>query len=153
MKSLVIALVFFAGGFTVGVYSLPLIQQQKLERPQISGLDMTGSRTGQFSSELAGSDWLHWGEGEVLLSDKHISLKQVSLAPGPDYRLYLLSRFAEDEAGFLAQKGTALEVGMIQHFSGDMQFALPSGTDIDQYQAVLVWCESFGQFITAAQLN
>jgi hypothetical protein len=28
---------------------------------------------------------------------------------------------------------------------------MPAGVDVSQYNAVIIWCETFGQFITSAR--
>jgi hypothetical protein len=72
------------------------------------------------------------------------------LAPGPDYKLYLVPDFVQDEAQFLALKHTALRVGDIKTFDGFL-VPLPPGVDLAASTTVLVWCEAFGQFISAAK--
>ena len=70
--------------------------------------------------------------------------------PGSDYRLYLSPKFVETEADFEALKSQMVEVGRVQTFENFM-VTLPGGIDPSEYSAAIVWCESFGQFITAAE--
>jgi hypothetical protein len=72
------------------------------------------------------------------------------LSPGPDYKLYLVPDFAEDEASFLTLKERSLRLGDVKTFDGFL-IDLPAGTDVNAYTTVLVWCETFGEFITAAK--
>ena len=72
------------------------------------------------------------------------------LAPGPDYRLYLSPRFVETESDFLQMKDRMQPVGPVRSF-GDQVLALPAGVDPSQFDSVIIWCEAFGQFITAAR--
>ncbi|RZI98974.1 MAG: hypothetical protein EOP39_25975, partial [Rubrivivax sp.] len=72
------------------------------------------------------------------------------LAPGPDYKLYLAPNFVETEADFLRLKHTMVRVGDVKTFT-NFVVPVPAGVDPSQFRAVIVWCESFGQFITAAQ--
>nr|MDJ0905922.1 DM13 domain-containing protein [Woeseiaceae bacterium] len=72
------------------------------------------------------------------------------LAPGPDYRLYLSPTFVETEADFEALKSSMVDIGPVRTFDNFM-VAVPTGIDPADYRAVIVWCESFGQFITAAE--
>ena len=71
------------------------------------------------------------------------------LAPGPDYKLYLSPEFVETEADFMRLKATMVRVGDVRTFDN---FFVPLPTTIEpaNYRAVIVWCESFSQFITAA---
>ena len=66
--------------------------------------------TGEFRRDLKGSDLLHWGEGTVSVSDTAVSLMG-SIAPGPDYKLYLAPEFVENEEQFLRVKEQALRLG------------------------------------------
>ena len=72
------------------------------------------------------------------------------LAPGPDYMVYLTNEFVEDEAGFEAIKDQARLIGPAKTFSGFL-LNVPEGVDVNAYTSVIVWCESFGEFITAAK--
>ncbi len=72
------------------------------------------------------------------------------IAPGPDYRLYLSRDFVETEAEFLRLKADMTQVGNINTFK-NFVVTVPAGIDVADYTAVIVWCESFDQFITAAR--
>lgn len=143
-------ILFFISGVAVGIYLLPLLIAEK---PPLASavLDIERSATfrGEFRSNLAGSDLLHWGEGEVFVTPASIAHRG-RLAPGPDYKLYLAPDFVEDEASFLAIKEKSLRIGDVRGFSGFM-LSVPAGVDVSQYTTVVIWCEGFGQFITAAK--
>ena len=72
------------------------------------------------------------------------------LAPGPDYKLYLSPEFVETEADFARLKGRMMRVGDVKTFD-NFVVRVPESVDISRYNTVIVWCESFGQFITAAK--
>jgi hypothetical protein len=105
--------------------------------------------TAEFTRDLKGSDFLHWGEGTVSVSPKQI-VHMGKLAPGPDYKLYLVPEFVEDEASFEAVKARSVQVGDVKTFDG-LILEVPEGVDIEAYDTVLIWCEAFGEFITAAK--
>ncbi|MBY5921551.1 DM13 domain-containing protein [Ferrimonas balearica] len=137
-------------GFAVGVYTLPILTAP--DSPELAQVQSTAQQAlyrGQFVRELADSDALHWGEGEVTLGPDAIAFEG-RLAPGPDYQLYLSPEFVETEADFNRLKSRMVRVGPVKTFEN---FIVPLTADLDpsQYRAVIVWCESFGQFITAAQ--
>jgi hypothetical protein len=137
-------------GFALGVYLLPILTAP--DAPDAAMLEeraQAASFTGTFTRDLEGSDFLHWGEGTVSLTQTEI-VHQGKLAPGPDYRLYLVPEFVEAEAQFEAVKEDALQLGEIKSFDGFL-VPLPEGTDLAAYTTVLVWCEAFGEFITAAK--
>jgi hypothetical protein len=105
--------------------------------------------TGQFKRDLKDSDSLHWGEGVVSIAPNAISLAG-KLAPGPDYKLYLSPEFVETEADFNRLKKSMARVGDVTTFE-NFVVAVPAGIEPAKYSAVVVWCEAFGQFITAAK--
>jgi len=142
-------LVFAAIGFAAGIYFLPILtapEGPSLEQMEMAKVD--AQYTGTFKRDLEGSDFLHWGEGEISVGKKFISL-QGKVAAGPDYKLYLSPKLVETEADFNALKSEMQVVGDIKTFEN---FVLPvgEGVDVDAYSAVIIWCESFGEFITAA---
>jgi hypothetical protein len=47
-------------------------------------------------------------------------------------------------------KPSMLRVGEVKTFKNFI-VKLPQGVDPSQYNSLIVWCETFGEFITAAQ--
>jgi len=105
--------------------------------------------TGQFKRDLKDSDALHWGEGIVSIAPAAISFAG-NLAPGPDYKLYLSPEFVETEADFNRLRKNMVRVGDVKSFK-NFVVPVPVSVDPTKYAAVIVWCETFGQFITAAK--
>lgn len=139
-----------AVGFALGVYFLPILTAPKAPDSAVLAQMAEDARfEATFTRDLEDSDFLHWGEGQISLSAERI-VHQGALAPGPDYKLYLLSEFVETEAAFEALKDSALQLGDIKTFDGFV-LDLPEGVDLEAYNTVLIWCEAFGEFITAAQ--
>lgn len=142
--------VVFAGGFALGVYLLPILTAPPSpDQAMLAETAKTAQFQAKFSRDLKGSDLLHWGEGTVSITPEKI-VHEGKLAPGPDYKLYLVPEFVEDEASFLKVKDKSARIGDIKTFEGFL-IDLPDGTDINAYTTVLVWCEAFGEFITAAK--
>lgn len=137
-------------GFAFGIYLLPIITAPPSpDQTMLAESARTALYKADFQRDLKGSDFLHWGEGTVSISTVRIT-HQGSLAPGPDYKLYLVREFVEDEAEFLAVRDTAQRLGDIKTFDGFV-VDVPSTVDIKAYTTVLVWCETFGEFISAAK--
>src|SRR5262245_58369543 len=137
-------------GFLAGIYLLPILTAPK--GPDASALQATTTGalyTGRFERNLKGSDFVHWGEGEVrILPDKIAHAGR--LAPGPDYKLYLAPEFIDTKEGFLAIKSKSQRVGDVKTFNGFI-VDVPAGVDVGAYTTVVVWCEAFSQFISAAK--
>jgi hypothetical protein len=137
-------------GFALGVYFLPILTAPK--GPEMAFLEASAKDaqfTGEFTRDLNGSDFLHWGEGTVAISADQI-VHMGRLAPGPDYKLYLTPSFVDDEASFEAIKAQSARVGDVKTFDG-LILNVPDGIDIAAYTSVVIWCEAFGEFITAAK--
>jgi hypothetical protein len=137
-------------GFALGVYLLPiLIAPAAPAAAEVSALARQAQYRGEFRRDLADSDALHWGEGIVSVGPAVVSL-QGKLAPGPDYKLYLSPEFVDTEARFAQLKPRMRRIGDVKTFDG-FAVALPADVDLAAYDTVIVWCEAFGQFITAAK--
>jgi hypothetical protein len=153
MKVLLLSLswlLVFTAGFGTGVYLLPILSAP----PAPSVADVRSMAEGarfraQFRRDLRGSDLFHWGEGEVSVGPAAVTLEG-RLAPGPAYRLYLTPGFVEDEEGFLRLQPRARAVGDIRTFE-NFVVPLPADIRLEDYDTVVVWCESFSRFITAAK--
>ncbi len=137
-------------GFAVGVYALPILTAPKAPSAEEISIK-TGAPMfqGRFRRDLKGSDFLHWGEGTVHVSRTAISLLG-RIAPGPDYKLYLSPQFVETEVDFTRLKSNMVRVGDVKTFDNFI-VPVPASIDPADFDTVIVWCESFGQFITAAQ--
>ena len=139
--------VALAIGFGAGVYFLPILtappspDSAKLEEMAASAL-----YTAELTRDLRGSDLLHWGEGTISVSATEVT-HQGKLAPGPDYKLYLTESLVDHEDNF--DRAKAVQIGDVKSFSGFI-VTVPAGVNVEAYDSILVWCEAFGEFITAA---
>ena len=142
--------VVLAIGFALGIYFLPILTAPKgPDKAMLEATAKTALYKGKLTRDLKGSDFLHWGEGTVSVSASKV-VHEGKLAPGPDYKLYLVKQFVEDEAQFLKVKDSAKLIGDVKTFEGFI-VDVPAGVDVKQYTTVLVWCESFSEFITAVK--
>jgi hypothetical protein len=98
---------------------------------------------------LKGSDFVHWGEGTVSIGRNQVALLG-RVAPGPDYKLYLAPQFVDTKQDFLKVKAHSVRVGDVKTFDNFI-VPVPQSIDVSRYTTVVVWCESFSMFITAAQ--
>jgi hypothetical protein len=148
---LIVSHVFaLAVGFAAGIYVLPILTAPDAPTQQQAQASLPSARwTATFRRDLKDSDALHWGEGVVAVGTEAITLVG-KLAPGPDYKLYLSPEFVETEADFLRLKPQMQRVGDVKTFD-NFVVAVPSGVDVARFNSVIVWCETFGQFITAGK--
>ena len=136
----------------MGVYFLPiLIAEKGFDRASITALSDSALRRGTFVRDLPGSDGLHWGDGVIMVNADRIWLDG-KIASGPDYRLYLTSKYVETGAGFHNIKAQLIQIRPVLAFE-NLSLDLPNGVYATNYQAILIWCEAFEKFITAAELR
>ena len=139
-------------GFMVGVYTLPIIIAP--DAPSVEQINLAKKQvefSGHFMRKLAGSDFLHWGEGSIFVGPKFIALEG-SIAPGPDYYLYLSPTFIETESEFQKQKSRMVRVGPVKTFN-NFVISVPELIEPNKFTTVVIWCETFNEFITAAKYN
>jgi len=143
-------LAFAIAGFAAGIYALPILTAP--DSPSTAEMTAAASMAqfkGEFRRNLKGSDFLHWGEGTISIGKQYISL-QGEIAPGPDYKLYLSPELVETEAEFNQLKSAMVQVGDIKTFKNFI-VSVPGTIEPGKFNAAIVWCESFGEFITAAR--
>ena len=142
--------VALALGFALGIYALPILTAPTAPSAAAAASAASNAAyTGRFRRDLKDSDLFHWGEGTVSVGRQNIVLVG-KLAPGPDYKLYLSPEFIETETDFLRLKPSLVRVGDVRTFD-NFVVPVPDSVDVSNYNTVIVWCESFGQFISAAK--
>src|SRR5262245_20348968 len=122
-------------GFAAGIYLLPILTAPTMpSTPQVQALAGQALYHASFSRDRKDSDALHWGEGEVSIGPRTISL-QGRVAPGPDYKLYLLKDYVETERDFLRLKSSAVRVGDVKTFH-NFVVAVPESVNVSDYTTV-----------------
>lgn len=154
MNKIILLLVSHLGmavfGFALGIYMLPILTEQPA--PSVDTIQ-SAKRTQEYSTSfvrnLSGSDMFHWGEGTVSVGPAFVVFEG-EIAPGPDYRLYLSTERVHDEYDFNLHRDKHTYVGDVKTF-GNFIIDIPPNIDINDYNSVIIWCESFGEFITSAE--
>lgn len=154
MKKILVLIITHAGtlgiGLAMGIYLLPILTAPPAPAvTEVKALMSKAKFKGEFRRDLKDSDLFHWGEGTVSVGSDSIALMG-RLAPGPDYKLYLSPEFVETEADFHKLKSRMAKVGDVRTFENFI-IAVPPEIKPEAYTTVIIWCESFKQFITAAK--
>jgi len=143
-------IIVFVLGFGLGIYLLPILTSPKsVNIDKIIKLEKNALYKTVFVRDLKGSDLFHWGEADVSVSKNEIIVNG-SIAPGPDYKLYLIKEFVEQEEEFLSIKDNSRYVAEVKTFK-NFVITVPEDIDINDYNTIVIWCESFSEFITAAK--
>ena len=143
-------IIVFVLGFGLGIYLLPILTSPKsVNIDKIIKLEKNALYKTVFVRDLKGSDLFHWGEADVSVSKNEIIVNG-SIAPGPDYKLYLTKEFAGQEEEFLSIKDNSRYVAEVKTFK-NFVITVPEDIDINDYNTIVIWCESFSEFITATK--
>lgn len=143
-------LVTLGSGTVLGIYLLPILTaQENATLNEINDVRKLAKYKGVFTRNQKGSDFFHWAEGELYITDKEIAFKG-EIAPGPDYKIYLTKRQAVDKTSFLEIKKEAVLIGELKNF-GDFRKSIPNRINVDEFTAVQIWCERFSKFIGPAE--
>ena len=137
-------------GFLLGLYALPILTAPAApSSAELASQTASARYVGHFRRDLKDSDALHWGEGRVAIGTNAITFEG-RLAPGPDYKVYLSPEFLETEDEFRRVSSQMVRVGDVKTFK-NFVVPLPDSVDPSRFNTVIVWCETFNQFITAAR--
>ena len=143
-------IIVFVLGFGLGIYLLPILTSPKsVNIDKIIKLEKNALYKTVFVRDLKGSDLFHWGEADVSVSKNEIIVNG-SIAPGPDYKLYLTKEFVEQEEEFLSIKDNSRYVAEVKTFK-NFVITVPEDIDINDYNTIVIWCENFSKFITAVK--
>ncbi|MCB1954520.1 MAG: DM13 domain-containing protein [Rhodocyclaceae bacterium] len=137
-------------GFAIGIYVLPILTAQPAPDPaRLAAASAGATYRASFTRDRAGSDLLHWAEGEATVGPAMVGFKG-RMAPGPDYKLYLSPVYVEDEASFERHKLQMSRIGEVRSF-GDFVVEVPAGVDVERFSTLVIWCETFREFISSAR--
>tara|TARA_A100001011_G_C14045727_1_gene729714 strand:- start:125 stop:619 length:495 start_codon:yes stop_codon:yes gene_type:complete len=137
-------------GCMIGIYLLPIMIAP--EKPSINEFQKvinSAQFDAVFVKDLKESDILHWAKGQISLSKTQIAFRG-KISPGPDYKLYLTKKFVQTKKDFLKIKNQSVEIGEIKSFNGFI-ISTKEEIDITAYNSVVIWCEAFSRFISAAK--
>ncbi|MHA2260697.1 MAG: DM13 domain-containing protein [Promethearchaeota archaeon] len=101
-------------------------------------------------------DTSHWGRGKAQIvyiapDDLQVQLVEVEIASGPDLFVYLSDKSSFQ--GINDSPGNFINVGRLSSFKGNFSYNIPSGSDIGDIKAVLIWCRAFSVLFTYAILS
>ncbi|WP_202300946.1 DM13 domain-containing protein [Dryocola clanedunensis] len=145
-------LALFGVGIGVGIYILPVLTAESdASTVEIQQVKDAARYTGLFDKNQKGSNAVHWVDGKLYVTDTDIAFEG-SVAPGPDYKIYLSKTQADDRQSFLDIKDDSLYIGDLKNF-GNFKKSLPNGVNLDEYTTVQIWCERFEQFIGSAKFK
>jgi Electron transfer DM13 len=124
--------------------SLPLVHAQDTAK----ALE-TGTFHGKVHS-TSGRATIYQEEGRKRI----LRLTDFKTSNGPDVHVILIAaKDADDDANFLKSGTERVELGKLKGNEGDQNYDIPSGTDLNKFQTVSIYCERFDANFGAAPLE
>lgn len=84
--------------------------------------------------------------GEALLvkvKDQYfLRFENLETINGPDLRIYLSANLSADDI---------IDLGPIRATVGNVNYVIPSGTDLSKYKNAMIWCRAFGVLFSYAK--
>ena len=89
----------------------------------------------------------HEVAGETLIvetdSERLLRFENLKTINGPDLRIYLSADLNAKDF---------VDLGPIRATAGNVNYTIPTGTDLQKYHYVLIWCRAFSVLFSYAQL-
>lgn len=109
------------------------------------------------NGEFVDADAIHKGSGNATvyaLSDgKHVvRFEDFRVTNGPALVVYLAKHPSPTEASHV-KDGGYVKLGKLKGNVGNQNYAVPPGTNLTNYQSVVIWCELFGVLFSPAALT
>lgn len=81
----------------------------------------------------------HGVSGQALIvksgNQNFLRFENLKTINGPDLRIYLSSGLSDDDI---------VDLGAIRATEGNVNYAIPAGTDLAKYNHAMIWCRTFG---------
>jgi hypothetical protein len=122
-------------------------QQQQQQQTQNTITTASTLRTGSF---VGVRDGIHNAEGEAKVipfqneNSNILRLENLRVTNGPDLYVYL----ATDKTA-----SDFVNVGKLKANNGNQNYDIPAGTDLTNYDTVLIWCRPFSVLFGSAELS
>jgi len=83
-----------------------------------------------------------------------LRLTNFKTSNGPDVHVVLIAaKDADDDANFLKSSTERVELGTLKGNEGDQNYEIPTGTDLNRFRTVSIYCERFNANFGAAPLE
>ncbi|HTT34213.1 MAG TPA: DM13 domain-containing protein [Methylomirabilota bacterium] len=118
---------------------------------------LSGEPEALYTGKLEGS--LHQTSGRATIYNtadgkRYLRLSDFTTSNGPDVHVLLVR--SDDKAlnqEIIKDKLDSVELGSLKGNQGDQNYGLPAAVDLNQYQAVVIYCERFHAIFGVARLE
>ncbi len=103
------------------------------------------------------ADAVHKGSGEVALyalqdGSYVVRFEDFRTTNGPDLVVYLAKHALPTQAADVIDNGY-VSLGKLKGNVGSQNYSIPPGTDVTEYNSVVIWCELFRVLFSPAALS
>lgn len=107
--------------------------------------------------EFVDADIVHKGSGKALVyaladGEHLVRFEDFRTTNGPALVVYLAKHPSPTEARHVTDGGY-VKLGKLKGNVGNQNYPVPGGTDINEYNSVVIWCELFGVLFSPAALT
>ena len=120
-------------------------------------MTLTGAPVVLRAGMFRDADTIHKGSGAVGLyqlanGDHLLRFENLKVTNGPDLHVYLV-RHPGPEASSDVTPENHIDLGALKGNIGNQNYTIPSGTDLEPFGSVVVWCDAFGVLFATASLT
>lgn len=157
ISAIMACLLAFLAGLIVMLAIYPFIFPPPVLNEKLSSVETkTKVATGMFIHPNP-SDPIHYGKGSVGVykakNQYEILLnKDFKVGPGPAFHVFL-SDAKNIKTNTAFKNSRKYDLGALKSFQGSQVYAVPNQLELSKIHSVVVWCVSFSQLITSANLK
>ena len=136
-----------------GYYAIsPLFRHVKVDEALPEAKRVEEQTTGQPSSQIISASVIgttgHPASGTARIVDadgkKYVRYENFKTINGPDIYVYIAKDLDAKEF---------VNLGRVKATEGNINYEIPAGVDVAEYQYVLTWCKAFGVLFNYADLS
>ena len=157
INSFIAALLGFLVGLAAMLIAYPFIFPPPILNEKIVNAEAKTLVAKGYFIHSNPKDFVHYGQGSVsVYKDKHqyeiVLNKDFKVGPGPAFHVFLSeANSIKTNAAFKNSK--KYDLGMLKSFQGSQIYSIPRDINLSKIRSVVIWCVSFSQLITSAELK
>lgn len=151
--AIIAGLVGFVAGNAFFYLASPLWIDREVSETLPPELMISTVASGQFQD----ADGAHQGSGTAMLVETAggaavLRFTDFRVTNGPDLEVWLV-KAADITSSSDVTDSEWLSLGQLKGNVGDQNYFIPEGTDVSEYNSVVIWCEQFGVLFSPATLE
>jgi hypothetical protein len=143
--AIIVIIVVIALAFAFWYYFSTWAQEGELDEESPLEMDMPTNATVVKEGTFSGTSYDVKGKALLIKVDEKyvLRLEDFESESGPGLYVYLSTSLDDDDF---------IDLGKLKATKGNINYDVPSDTDFEKYNKVLIWCEPFGVLFGSANL-